>query len=77
MIPERGIEDAARILLTHTHDTEVMTIEIGSQELEALKLVTFVSPIVMLTDIPLISLASLPNPLYLLDKPMRKKRRSV
>jgi hypothetical protein len=77
MIPERGIEDAARILLTHTRDTEVMTIETGSHEPEALKLVTFVHPVSLLMDVLLIILTSLPNLLYLLGKPMRKRRRNV
>jgi hypothetical protein len=54
MIPERGIEDAARTLLTHTRAIEVMKIEIGSHEPEALKLVTFVYSIVLLMDLPLI-----------------------
>ena len=54
MIPERGIEDAARTLLTHIRAIEAMKIEIGSHEPEALKLVTFVYSIVLLMDLPLI-----------------------
>lgn len=37
MIPVIGIGDAARILLTHTRDIEVMTIEIGRVEVEVPK----------------------------------------
>ena len=77
MIPERGIEDAARTLLTRTRAIEVMKIEIGSHEPEALKLVTFVYPIVLPMDMPLIVPTSLRNPLFLLAKPMRKRRRNA
>src|SRR5277367_3952823 len=69
MIPERGIEDAARTLLTHTRAIEVMKIEIGP---EALKLATFVYSIVLPMDVPLIVPNSLRSPLSLLLKQVRK-----
>jgi len=77
MIPERGIEDAARTLLTHTRAIEVMKIEIGSHEPEALKLVTFVWSILLPIYVPLIISTSLQNPLSLLGRPMRKRRQNA
>jgi hypothetical protein len=46
MTPEIGIGDAARILLTHTRDIEVMTIEIRREEVEVPKPAMSVTPII-------------------------------
>jgi hypothetical protein len=77
MIPERGIEDAARTLLTHTRAIEVMKIEIGLHAPEALKLVTFVYCILLSVDVPLTVSNSLLSPLSLLVKQKRKRKRNA
>jgi hypothetical protein len=77
MIPERGIEGAARTLLTHTRAIEVMKIEIGSHELEAQELVTFVLSNLLSMCVLLIISTSLQNPMSLLGKPTRKRRQNV
>jgi hypothetical protein len=77
MIPERGIEDAARTLLTHTRALEVMKIEIRSHEPAVLKPLTFVQSILLSVGVLLIVSNSLRSPLSLLVKQMRKRRRNA
>ena len=77
MIPEIGIGDAARILLTHTRDIEVMTIEIGREEAEVPKPAMSVTLIIFPINVALILWKRAPNPRQLRCRLMKKRKRSV